>query len=122
MSLNNTIKNWDWIEEVGAKRKLRNYENCTSRTYNNVYNISLCFIRRKIKDVFDYRTKNIEVLGTTVNKNTKVNRIRYKYYLVKNEKGKTLILDANIKFTFKNKILMAKVISVNEMTELPDHR
>ena len=71
-------------------------------------------LKKSNRYIFENGARSTEYIGTTIYKGQKLNRIRYEYYIPKSESGKSLILEANIKFTLKNKILVAKVISLDQ--------
>ena len=109
------------IEDFCSEEKNQNvFEIDLSKDDNLNANISEQMgklLKKGNRHIFENSDPDTEVLGTTIYKGQKLNRIRYEYYIPKSTSGKTLLLEANIKFTLKNKKLVAKVISLDQMIE-----
>ena len=74
-------------------------------------------LKKGNRHIFENGEHITQVIGTTIYKGQRFNRIRYDYFIQEDIFGKSLSLEANIKFTLKNKRLSVKVISIDQMLE-----
>ena len=74
-------------------------------------------LKKGNRHIFENGEHITQVIGTTIYKGQRFNRIRYDYFIQEDIFGKSLSLEANIKFTLKNKKLSVKVISIDQMLE-----